>query len=546
MHVSKAIVDSLLTNGIDTVFGIPGTQTLPINEHLDRRDDIRYLVGRHETALPYMAWGYTNTTGRLSATLTIPGPGDLNASNGLRNALNDYTPIVHLSIDTEPELRGTDAIHETPSETYDTIVKENVQVETPESAAAELERAIAVAETPPTGPVRVGIPKNFLRKDVTMAEPDSYDRSVVEEPDPNSVADGVAVIADAEQPIILAGNGVRRAEATEELRTVAERLGAPVATTYRGKGVFPEDHELFVGVVCGGASHELVESFGNADAALAIGTDFDPVTTRRWALDLPEKLVHITLDPDDIGTGYEPRVAIVADAADALVAFEKQLAERAVTPRDGARLAERVREAATDRVADAVATDTAPFTSVAVLSVLRGALPNDTIVVGDSGGFRLWAAVDFEAYESRRYVHTGSWASMGSGLPGAVGAKVANPETPVVSLVGDGGLMMALPELHTAVVEEVPIIVVVANNRDYATISAEAGREYALEYGAYGWEKAPIDFKRVAEGMGMNSVFVETLDALESATLDALNADIPTLIEVPTDPNETQANAVDW
>jgi acetolactate synthase-1/2/3 large subunit len=542
MHVSTGVVERLREDGIDTVFGIPGKQSLPLNDAIDRADDIRYVVARHETAVSHQAWGFAETSGRPAATIVIPGPGDMNAMNGLRNAQNDCTPLLHIAIETESELRGGDAIHETPPDTYDNVVKENILVETPEATAAEVERAIACATTPPKGPVRVGIPKNFLKQDVSLATPGKYDRESIGHSDAG-VMDAAAVLAEATKPVIVAGGGVRAAAAFDELQAVAKRLQAPIVTTYKGKGVIDGDHPLRMGTLCGSASPELLDRLAAADAALVVGSDLDAVATSGWSVTLPDRLVHVTLDANDIGTGYTPTVSIVGDARETLDALEDHL-EAESTGWDGEREVEAVRRQYEDRIADLTDESREPPTSVAALRATRRALPRETIVTADAGGFRVWALNTFDAYGPRRYVNPGSWATMGTGLPSAIGAQLANPAKPVVALCGDGGLMMALHELHTVVAEGLPITTVVLNNDDYAIISEEAARSYGLDSGAYGWPSAPIDFTTVAEGMGMTTLRADDVSELEKHTADAVSRDEPMLVEIRTDPDEPQASAV--
>ncbi|MFC6736935.1 thiamine pyrophosphate-binding protein, partial [Halolamina salina] len=162
MTLAAAVIDRLVEHGIDTVFGIPGKQTLPLNEAVDGRDDVQFVMARHETAVSQQAWGYAETSGRPAATVVVPGPGDMNAMNGLKNAYNDNTPLVHIAVETDPEVRGRDGIHETPPETYDTVTKANRVVKNPDGVLAEVERAVETATTAPKGPVRLGIPKSYL------------------------------------------------------------------------------------------------------------------------------------------------------------------------------------------------------------------------------------------------------------------------------------------------------------------------------------------------------------------------------------------------
>ena len=544
MDVSRGVIERLVDNGIDTVFGVPGAQTLPLNEAIETRDAIRFVMARHETAVTHQAWGYAETSGRPAATAVVPGPGDMNAMNGLKNARNDCTPLVHIAVETEPELRGGDGIHETPPETYDTVVKENVLVERPASTAVVLEEAIATAETPPKGPVRVGIPKNFLTMDVPLATPATYSRESVEGVADHDVAAAADVLAAAEGPVIVAGGGVRAAEASEELRRVADRLGAPVVTSYKGKGVLPDGPDGYVaGTLSGSAAPEVLELLADADAALAVGTDFDAVATRAWSVDLPAALVQITLEPDDLGTGYEPTVGVVADAAAALSALESALADRELESGDAVGRASAVRQATSDRLAE-LRRSSPPLTSVSALEAVREATPREAIVAVDAGGFRVWGLNVFEAAGPRSYVNPGSWATMGTGLPSGIGAQLANPDDDVVVLTGDGGLMMCLHELHTAVAEELPLTVVVFVNEDYAIISDDADRNYDLEAGEYGWADAPIDFAGLAASLGLRAERAETPTEIRSSLASAIDADEPVVLAVPTDPSEPQAS--DW
>jgi acetolactate synthase-1/2/3 large subunit len=535
--VGNEVVARLAAEGVETVFGIPGKQTLPLNEAMAEHG-IEYVMARHETAVSHNAWGYAETSGEVAATVVIPGPGDMNAMNGLKNALNDCTPLVHIAVETDPKVRGGDGIHETPPDTYDNVVKENYLVAEPQGAVATLTEAIRTAKTAPKGPVRVGIPKNFLGMDVPQAAPPTADSSAPPQPDPDTVTEAADLLAEADEPVVIAGGGVRSSEAADSLVTVAERLDAPVLTTYKGKGTIPEDHPLSAGVLCGGTSPEVAAVLADSDVALGVGTDFDAVTTGHWSLDVPDNLVHVTLDADDIGTGYDPALAMVADADATLSALAEELPD---VERNGSERARTARDSDDDRIDDLL-DDEPPITSAAALRAVRSALPKDTVVAADAGGFRIWTLVAFSAFGPRSYVNPGSWATMGTGLPSAIGAKVANPDSDVVALTGDGGLMMCIHELHTLAAENLDVTVVVFANDDYAIISEEAERSYGLSETAYGWVDAPLSFTDIAEGMGVDATTAESPAAIKNALTEALDTDGPTLIAVPTDPTEPQAS----
>jgi acetolactate synthase-1/2/3 large subunit len=537
VSVGDDVVARLAAEGVETVFGIPGKQTLPLNEAMAEYG-IQYVMTRHETAVSHNAWGYAETSGEVAATVVIPGPGDMNAMNGLKNALNDCTPLVHIAVETEPEIRGGDGIHETPPDTYDNVVKENLLVEEPQTAAATIAAAVRTAQTAPMGPVRVGIPKNFLAMDVPQTAPPAADSAAVPEPAPEALDTAVDLLAKAEQPVILAGGGVRSADASDSLVALAEHVDAPVLTTYKGKGTIPENHELSAGVLCGGTSPEVAAVLADSDGVLAVGTDFDAVATGHWSLDVPAELVHVTLDATDIGTGYAPAVSIVADAGATLTALLDDLPGTTGT---GVSRARASREADEARIQELL-TDQPPLTSAAALRAVRAALPQDVVIAADAGGFRLWTLVSFPAFGPRSYVNPGSWATMGTGVPSAIGAKLANPDRDVVALTGDGGLMMCIHELHTLAAENIDVTVVVFVNDDYAIISEEAERSHGLSQSAYGWVDAPLSFTDIAEGMGVDAMIAKRPTEVERAIGDAVASDGPTLVAIPTDPTEPQAS----
>lgn len=536
MDLSSAVVGCLAGAGIDTVFGIPGGLTLPLNHAIDDHPEVRFVMARHETAVTHAAWGYAESSGRPAATLVVPGPGDLNASNGLMNALTDCNPIVHLAAETDPADRGRGAIHEAPASTYDGLVKANVTVESPASAVAVLDRAIAIARTPPAGPVRVGIPASFLDAPVPptdTAGPVDVDPA---KPPADGIDRAVDLLDGADRPVVIAGGGVRAAAASDALVRVAERLDAPVATTRKGKGVFPADHDLFAGVLTVAGSAALVELLATADAALGVGTDFDALTTRSWTYDVPDALVHVTMQPADLGAGYDPAVGLVADARATLEAIAAGVSAPPGGESPGADRARAVRTAEADRVAELRDRTDPPITSVAALGALRSALPRETVVTVDASGCGLWADATFDAFDPRDYLNQGSWATMGTAVPTAVGAAVAAPDEPVVAICGDGGLLMALHELHTIVAEGLDVLTIVLTNHDYAIISDRGEHRFGLD--RFDWPDAPISFVSIAEGVGMDARRAVTPAAIDAAVETGLDASDPCLIEVPIDPTE--------
>jgi acetolactate synthase-1/2/3 large subunit len=529
------VYDALRDAGVDLLVGLPGTQTLPLDRVVAEREGMRYVMARHETAVPHYAWGYYEAGGGPAATLTVPGPGDTNAMHGLKNAAEDCVPLFHVSADADPADRGKNPIHEIDPGTYESVVKRNVSVESAPELDGAVRAGIESALSPPTGPVRLGVPSGVLAASVDGPRAEADPETVAYDADP-ALERAAAALGDADRPVVYVGGGARRSPAgPEAARDLVEELNAPFVTSYKGKGVVPEDDPRWLGTTAKHLNAGAEAVLEAADVVLALGCDLDLVTTADGSLPLGDTLVHVNVDPGEFDAAYEADVRVVADAG----AVGRDLCDRLAGAGgwDGDRIGEAVREEYRDRLAAQGLLDRgAPANTPAVLDALREALPRRTAVATDIGGFRLWALQRFEAYGRRRYVTAGSWAGMGVGLPAALGAKLARPEDPVVCLHGDGGLFMCLQELHTAAEEGLGVPVVVFENADYGTISKSpeirdhgGGRRFA-------WGSP--DFPAVAEGLGCEGVAVETPAAAADETVEALERDVPTLVNVTIDREE--------
>jgi len=539
---AEYVYDALVAAGVETLVGLPGTQTVPLDRVVTERDEIRYVMARHETAIPHVAWGHYEVSGVPAATLTVPGPGETNAMHGLKNALNDCVPIVHVTGDAHPDERGKGPIHEIDPDTYDNVVKTNVVVESKRDLAAAVERGIERALTPPMGPVRLGIPSEFLANEVTAPEASVSPERVTRENGPLYDA-AATLLADADRPVVWAGGGVHRSPGgTAAVRDLVTALDAPAVTTYKSKGVIPEDDPRFLGVASSSLPPGGRRVLSRSDVVCALGTDLDGIATADWDLDLGDSLVHVTLDPDDMDQGYDADVGVVADAAEAASAIRERLTDHDVPTAgwNGAEIGRTVRSEYREHLEREglyEVTDEG-FHTPGVLRTVREAVPDDAIVTEDVGGFRLWAMQAFETTEPDEMVAAGSWAGMGVGLPAAIGAKIARPERPVVCLSGDGGLLMCLHELATVVQEDLDITLVVSNNSDYAVISKQLQH---TDTPAFAWDSP--DFPTIAEGFGWDATSVDDHEGLRTALADALDSDGPTLVDVTTPTEEPSAAA---
>lgn len=538
---SEFLYEALVDAGVELLVGLPGTQTMPLDKTVVKRDDIHYVMARHETAIPHIAWGYYEASQQVAATITVPGPGDTNAAHGLKNALDDNVPILHVSPIPNHAEFGKHPIHELEHETFDHLVKANVTVESPTQFSEQIERGIKTALTPPTGPVRLGIPRRMLTQPL-----DSPAANVTVD-QASFVADGALkratdCLASAQRPLVYVGGGARRStNGPKRVEQLVSVLNAPVASSYKGKGVFSEADDRFLGVTGADIPAGSWKVFETADVVLALGTNFDGPNTANWSLPMGETLIHVDLDPAEINAAYNADIAVVADVGEACTRIVEHLESQTVTNGwDGSELAIAVRSEY-DKHLDAadLLDEGPPVSSPGLLRTVRDVAPKETIVTTDIGGHRIWSKNVFEAYSREKLITAGSWAGMGVGLPSAIGAKLAHPDCPVLTLTGDGSLMMCAQELHTASEYNLDLAVILFNDADYGVISKAMNSEEEENRYQFGWSSP--NWTAVAEGFRCQAKDVQTLSDLRDATRWALETDGPTLVEVTIDPTEPRA-----
>jgi acetolactate synthase I/II/III large subunit len=537
----ELVYEALIDSDVKLLVGLPGTQTLPLDRIVVQRDEMEYLMARHETAVPHIAWGYYEATGRPAATLTVPGPGDTNAMHGLKNAYEDCVPILHISADTDPAERGKSPIHEIEPDTFDNAVKRNVTVEDDLDLLGQIEGGIETALTPPYGPVRLGIPSGILAREVeaptSSVEPErvSYENNTYSE-----VAD---LLATSERPVIYAGGGSRRSsEGPRVVQELATALDAPVITSYKGKGVFPEDDDRWLGVTGSPSPAGMRETLAAADVVLALGTDFDGVTTAHWDIPLGETLIHVNMDSNDVNTGYEADIAIIDDVTRAGDRLLEELDGRGGDGWNSAVIAQRVWSEYEAHLHDlGLFNGDNPANTPELLTAVRAVTPRESPVTTDVGGFRLWAMQLFKTYAPNQIVTAGSWAGMGVGLPAAIGVAAGrNDDQPVICLTGDGGLMMCIHELHTAAEYGLNVVVVVSDNADYGIISKSPKIMQYTDQHEFTWNRPNL--AEIANGFGVRATSVDTAAAAGDAVEAAIERRSgPELIDVTVQTEEPSA-----
>lgn len=445
------VVESLEALGAEVAFGLPGVHALAIWDGL-RESSIRYLGFRTELNAGFAADGYARTSGRPAPLLLSTGPGALNSLTALMEASSSHVPVVAIASQIPRELigRGRGYLHELRDQaaSFAPLVKWSGRAESAGAIPELLTVAWRHARTPPSGPVLVEIPVDVLTGEADAVSVDELAGDPVA-PDPPDVTEAARLLAEAKRPVLWAGGGVLRSGAWDDLRALAERLDAPVATTYMGKGAFPEDHPLSLGSACDETAFQ--ETVATADVLLCVGTELGAETTGRYGLKPAGRLIQIDATGDRIGATY-PALGLVGDAGAILAALIPALERHRSVPRtsplpahaSGATVAAEVR----DRIERGLDTQGRELERGLLRSV-REALPREAVSAWDMTILAYWAGAHFPAFEPRRFLYPLGSGTLGYAWPAALGAAAATGG-PTLAVVGDGGILYGLAELASA------------------------------------------------------------------------------------------------
>jgi acetolactate synthase-1/2/3 large subunit len=525
------VVEALRAEGVRHVFGIPGVHNLAIYDALLGQTGISHVLARHEAGAAFMADGYARSTGRPGVAIVTSGPGATNTITPLVESYAGSMPVVVIMSDIQSTMVGRDAgsLHEVVHqiECFRPVTRMAEALTRADDIPGTIAGAFDLLRTGRPGPVAISIPFDLLTGEVEAELPA---RGSSRRP-PCHVADvenAARHLRGARRPLLVAGGGVVSADAGAELRALAQRLGAPVLTSVMGRGAVGEDDPLWHAVMPNKRATEAV--FERADVVLVVGCRLAARSTQGLLLNLsftPEQtLIHLDLDPTVIGKLFEPQVAVVGDAKDGLARLGQALGPgRAATEWDAGWLAS-LKTAASPRYTE----DIARF-----ITTLRAALPPEAIVVNDQTGINYWMEWHFPVLRPRTFLYPVGSATLGYGLPAALGAQIAHPDRPVVLVVGDGGLMFSVNELATAVKYRLPVAIVLMNDDRYGAI------RWLQEKMFKRWgetELANPDFPAMARAFGARGERLAGVDALPAALARALKADGPTLLELgmPVEP----------
>ncbi|MGH7383775.1 MAG: thiamine pyrophosphate-binding protein [Candidatus Rokuibacteriota bacterium] len=555
------IADFLVQQKVPYVFGLCGHGILGLLDGLfDRQTEIKTLSVHHEAVAAFMADAYFRIARKPVATYTSCGPGSANIVVAVAAAFADSSAMLNITGNVPTSQWNRGPFQETGRyfqgdfvNVLRPYVKRSFQPTRPEMLPLALRQAFALMSNGRPGPVHLDVPLNVFVEPVDEQSAQREDgwpeaRWAAPAGDPRAIAEAARLLAEAERPVIVAGHGVELSDGEAALLVYAEALSIPVATTPFGKGVFDVRHRLSLGVTGRNGPYMANAACRNADVILALGTRFDDRATSAWLPGLtyripPTRLIHVDIDPNEIGRNFQPAVGIIADARLAL----EQLA--ALRPDRGRRheawLARidgwrKKWEAATrpPRLSDAV-----PIRPERVVADVRRVVPEDGIVLVDVGAHHNWMVAEYEAWKTRTLVQTWGYASMGFGVAGPLGAKLAAPDRPVVTVCGDGGFVMNASAVLTAVEYDIPVVWVVWNNGGFSVIRDQQlgyfgkGRELATMFKGSGGKPFSADYAAMARSMGADGWLVEKPADLAGQLEAAIAANRPTVLDVRVDPD---------
>ncbi|WP_408896052.1 5-guanidino-2-oxopentanoate decarboxylase [Nocardioides sp. R1-1] len=523
MTGGEALVAALAAHGVDVAFGIPGTHNLEIYRHLGAHG-VRHVSTRHEQGAGYAADGYARTTGRVGVAIVTSGPALLNAATAVGQAYSDSVPILVVSpgLPLRHPAAGNGLLHETRDQ--QAVMAAVAAASLRPTSVAEIPTAVAQAFSIMTSgrprPVHLEVPLDVLAESGEAPDVEPVAAGPLAPP-AAAVAAAAALLSDASAPVLLVGGGARTAAA--QVRALAERLGALVVTTTNGKGTLPEDHPLALGAgIHLPAVRSLVEE---ADVVVAVGTELAPADLWYGALPVTGKLVRVDVDPVGMLTNATPTVAVLGDAALALDALLSGLGAGSPAALDASGWRERKAKDAQAEGAE----------WLDVVAALAAAVPRDVVMATDNAmACYLGTLAGLATHTPASYLFPTGFGTLGFGLPAGIGAKVGNPDRPVVAMLGDGGVMFTVAELATAAELGIALPVVVVDNSGYGEIRNEMAERgdpvHAVTF------PAP-DFAALGRAVGCLGVTVDlgadgTPADLTAAVRDALAAERPTVIHV--------------
>ncbi len=527
MKGSDLLVRCLENEQVEYVFHVPGEETLALTDSLGQSKKIKLITVRHEQAAAFMAGVYGRLTGRPGVCLATLGPGATNLATGIADANVDRAPLIALTGQAALEYA-----HKEYHQYVDVvnilrpITKWNARIQKADTIPEAVRKAFNTAETEKPGSCHLELPEDIADTETHRTPIPLITGAEQPRPRTSQIQQAAELINKSKTPLVLAGNGIVRARATEPFRKFLVQAKIPVAHTFMGKGAIPDDNPLSLYAI-GVQSYEHVnKAFQEADLILAVGYDLVEYAPSAWNPRNDKTIVHVDSTNAEIDTNYQPSIQLVGEIGETLTHLTRQ-----VKPRPD-NFAKRIRDVIVREAEDGARDDSYPLNPKRILQDLRRALRRDDILVSDVGDHKLWISRLFPTYEPNTVLISNGYASMGIGLPGAIAAKIVHPDRRVVAACGDGGFLMTVHELETAVRLRAGITVVVFHDNAYGSIKrkqlARFGRTSGVDFGNPDFVNLAQAFK--AEGYRPTKAS-DLLPMLETS----LNSPGPSVIDVPVD-----------
>lgn len=523
------ILDTLLELGISTIFGYPGGAVLPLYDAIYKNDKINHILSRHEQGSLHEAEGYAKSTGKLGVALVTSGPGATNAITGIADAMSDSVPLLVFTGQVATPGIGKDAFQEADIVGITMpITKYNYQIRDIADIPRIIREAVHIATTGRPGPVVIDLPKDVVAKETAFInDPEinlpSYQPTL--RPNEMQIKKILKQLGKAKKPVIVAGGGVSYSESAKELVAFAERYQIPVVTSLLGQGTIATSHPLFLGMGGMHGSYAANIAMTDADFMLAIGCRFDDrLTGNPKTFAKNAKVVHIDVDPAEIGKIIAVDLPVVGDAKQAL---EMLLAEPVVQNNTEKWIEKVTKDKERVRSYDKKERMVQPQ---AVIERVGELTKGDAVVVTDVGQHQMWTAQYYPYQNERQLVTSGGLGTMGFGVPAAIGAKIANPDKEVILFVGDGGFQMTNQELAILNIYKVPIKVVMLNNHSLGMVRQWQESFYEGRTSESVFDTLP-DFQLMAQAYGIKSYKFDNPETIDQ-DLEVIKEDVPMFIEV--------------
>ena len=537
---ARALMLALEKEGVKEVFGLPGGANLPMYDEL-YKSNIRHILVRNEQSAAHMADGFGRVSRKPGVCFATSGPGATNLLTGIATAQADSAPMVAVTGQVPVKMIGKDAFQESDIiGMANPAVKYSYQPRTPEEIPEIVKKGFYIAETGRPGPVLLDIPKDVQQNEGKFTFPDEVRISGYHpwtDPDIPSIEKAIQLLLTSEKPIILAGGGVIISSAFAELQSIAEMLMIPVVTTFKGKGAFPENHPLSLGPIGMHGHAEANKLMTEADCVLAIGTRFSDRSVGTFEeFERNLKIIHMDVDPAEIGKNQTTSVAVVGDVQASLRIMVKMLIKKAMKKSDDNPWLMHVNEVK-DYWRENLKLHPGEMGAAKILRKLREVLPKQSIVTTEVGQQQMWASLFYDVIQPGTFFSSTGLGTMGWGFPAAIGAKAARPDVPVVDIAGDGSFNMTENSLATSVLEDLPVIVFLINNFSLGMVAQWQRTFYEKRMIGIDLKNCP-DYVKLAESYGAQGIRAQSMDELEKAIKSGLNSDVATVIDIPIDPEE--------